>query len=193
MISQQNKGRIILIGIASMFFLPILLSWYLNFYTDFKKNAEGVQHGILVDPPIELGEIYGYAIGQKEIQELQQKWTLVFFVGDSCDDICQAKLYQLRQIRLAVGKDRDKVDRLLISKKVVDWDAYKKDYLDQKVVDTRSDSYQTLMNLFSGYKAFTMDAIYLVDAYGSLIMQYPKDTEPKGIIKDIERLIRVAP
>ena len=152
MISQQNKGRIILIGIASMFFLPILLSWYLNFYTDFKKNAEGVQHGILVDPPIELGEIYGYAIGQKEIQELQQKWTLVFFVGDSCDDICQAKLYQLRQIRLAVGKDRDKVDRLLISKKVVDWDTYEKDYLDQKVVDTRSDSYQTLMNLLVDIK-----------------------------------------
>ena len=55
MISKQNKGRLILIAIASMFFFPILLSYYLNFYTDFKKDAEGVQHGILINPPIKLG------------------------------------------------------------------------------------------------------------------------------------------
>ena len=49
MISQQNKGRLVLIAIAAMFFLPILLSWYLNFFTDFKKDAEGIQHGVLIN------------------------------------------------------------------------------------------------------------------------------------------------
>ena len=71
MISQQNKGRLVLIAIASMFFLPILLSWYLNFFTDFKRDAEGIQHGILINPPIQLGTLYGFSIGKKDMQELQ--------------------------------------------------------------------------------------------------------------------------
>ena len=54
MISQQNKGRLVLIAIASMFFLPILLSWYLNFFTDFKRDAEGIQHGILINHQFSL-------------------------------------------------------------------------------------------------------------------------------------------
>lgn len=193
MISKQNKGRLILIAIASMFFLPILLSYYLNFYTDFKKDAEGVQHGILINPPIKLGPLYGFSIGQKDLQELEQKWTLVFFVEERCDKNCQEKLYQLRQIRLAIGKDRDKVERLLIANKLIDWRNYKEDFIDQKVIDRRSQSFQALNQLFKSYQGYSKDAIYLVDAYGSLIMKYPKDTEPKGIIKDIERLIRVAP
>ena len=193
MISQQNKGRLVLIAIASMFFLPILLSWYLNFFTDFKRDAEGIQHGILINPPIQLGTLYGFSIGQKDIQELQKKWTLVFFTEDDCDNTCQEKLYKLRQIRLAIGKDREKVERLLVVNKSLDWSNFEEDYLDQKIIDVNSDSYQALNQVFSEYQGYSKNAIYLVDAYGSLIMKYPKDTEPKGIIKDIERLIRVAP
>tara|TARA_B100000035_G_scaffold210907_1_gene180545 strand:+ start:14647 stop:15228 length:582 start_codon:yes stop_codon:yes gene_type:complete len=193
MISKQNKGRLILIVIALMFFLPILLSYYLNFYTDFKKDAVGVQHGILINPPIELGALYGFAIGQKDLQEFEKKWTLVFFVEEDCDKNCQEKLYQLRQIRLAIGKDRDKVERILIANKLLDWDNYKEDFIGQKVIDNRSQSYQELNRLIKSYQGYSKKAIYLVDAYGSLIMKYPKDTQPKGIIKDIERLIRVAP
>ena len=127
------------------------------------------------------------------MQELQKKWTLVFFNENDCDKTCQEKLYKLRQIRLAIGKDREKVERLLIANKSLDWSNFEEDYLDQKIIDVNSDSYQTLNQVFSEYQGYSKNAIYLVDAYGSLIMKYPKDTEPKGIIKDIERLIRVAP
>ena len=193
MISQQNKGRLVLIAIALMFFLPILLSWYLNFFTDFKKDDEGIQHGILISPPIQLGTLYGFAIGQKDIKELQKKWTLIFFTEDGCGKNCQDKLYKLRQIRLAIGKDREKVERLLVANKSLDWSNFEEDYLDQKIIDVNSVSYQGLNQVFRDYEGYSKNAIYLVDAYGSLIMKYPKDTVPKGIIKDIERLIRVAP
>ena len=193
MISQQNKGRIVLVTIALMFFMPIFLSWYLNFFTDFKKNAEGVQHGVLIDPPINLDTMYGFSFGQDELKEIPKKWTLVFFTKEGCNVSCEEKLYQLRQIRLAVGKDRDKVERLLISKNSYDWEKYTTEFEGQKLIDSRSKSYEPIINLITSYPAFNMNAIYLIDAYGSLIMKYPENTEPKGIIKDIERLIRVAP
>jgi cytochrome oxidase Cu insertion factor (SCO1/SenC/PrrC family) len=76
---------------------------------------------------------------------------------------------------------------------LLDWEKFKDDYKDQKVIDDRSKSYNSLIKLFKQYEGFDMSSIYLIDAYGSLIMKYQKDAKPKGIIKDIERLIRVAP
>ena len=147
----------------------------------------------MINPPIQLGTLYGFAIGQKDIKELQKKWTLIFFTEDGCGKNCQDKLYKLRQIRLAIGKDREKVERLLVANKSLDWSNFEEDYLDQKIIDVNSVSYQGLNQVFRDYEGYSKNAIYLVDAYGSLIMKYPKDTVPKGIIKDIERLIRVAP
>jgi hypothetical protein len=41
-------------------------------------------------------------------------------------------------------------------------------------------------------QAFDSESIYLIDPYGNLMMQYKKGTNPSGIIKDIERLIRIS-
>ena len=44
-------------------------------------------------------------------------------------------MYQLRQIRLALGKDRDKVDRLLISENKYDWEKFSDEFKGQKYID----------------------------------------------------------
>ena len=193
MINQQNKGRLVLITIALMFFVPILLAWFLNFYSDFKKDAQGVQHGELIAPPVPLGDLKATSIGNSKISDIEKKWTLIFLVSDQCDRVCEDKLYQLRQIRLATGKDREQVERLLVADREIDWSSYEVEFLNQKVIDNRSPSYTSLLNSLQSTKNFDADSIYLVDAYGSLIMRYAYKTQPKGIIKDIERLIRVAP
>ena len=193
MISQQNKGRIVLVTIALMFFLPILLAWFLNFYSDFKRDTHCIHHGELIVPPLPLGDLKVTAIGGSELLSLEKKWTLVFLVSDQCDPICEDKLYQLRQIRLAVGKDREKVERLLVVNKKLDWSNYENAFLNQKVIDKGSPSYASITKNLKSAKNFDSNGIYLMDAYGSLIMKYAYKTAPKGIIKDIERLIRIAP
>lgn len=193
MISQQNKGRLVLVTIALMFFLPILLAWFLNFYSDFKRDAQGIHHGELIVPPLPLGDLKVTAIGASEVLSLEKKWTLIFLVSNQCDLTCEDKLYQLRQIRLAVGKDRDKVERVLVVDKELDWSDYKNSFQNQKVIVKGSPSYESIIKNLKSVKNFDSNAIYLMDAYGSLIMKYAYKTAPKGIIKDIERLIRVAP
>lgn len=193
MISQQNKGRLVLVTIALMFFLPILLAWFLNFYSDFKRDAQGIHHGELIVPPLPLGDLKVTAIGASEVLSLEKKWTLIFLVSNQCDLTCEDKLYQLRQIRLAVGKDRDKVERVLVVDKDLDWSDYENSFQNQKVIVKGSPSYESIIKNLKSVKNFDSNAIYLMDAYGSLIMKYAYKTAPKGIIKDIERLIRVAP
>jgi hypothetical protein len=36
------------------------------------------------------------------------------------------------------------------------------------------------------------DYIYLVDPFGNLMMRYPRDADPSRMLKDLQRLLRVA-
>lgn len=188
MISKVVKSRIALVVIVTLFTAPFIASWYLVFYTDFKKNDIGVQNGSLIHPVIEVGAIEAIAIGDATKQKLLGKWTLTGFVSSSCDADCEKLLYTLRQTRLALGKNLDKVGRLVLT----DNDevlGYEEEYKGQKVVKD-PEEYDRLMNKFREIENFDASDVYLIDPYGFIMMRYDRSMNPKGIIKDVERLIK---
>lgn len=188
MISKVVKARIALVVIVALFTAPFIASWYLVFYTDFKKNDIGVQNGSLIHPVIEVGAIEAIAIGDETKQKLLGKWTLTGFVSAGCDADCEKLLYTLRQTRLALGKNLDKVGRLVLtdSDEVL---GYEEEYKGQKVVKD-AEEYDRLMNKFREIENFDANDIYLIDPYGFIMMRYDRSMNPKGIIKDVERLIK---
>jgi len=188
MISKVVKARIALVVIVALFSAPFIASWYLVFYTDFKKNDIGVQNGSLIHPVIEVGEIEAIAIGDETKQKLLGKWTLTGLISTGCDADCEKLLYTLRQTRLALGKNLDKVGRLVLtdSDEVLD---YEKEYRGQKVVKD-PEEFGRLMNKFREIENFDANDIYLIDPYGFIMMRYDRSINPKGIIKDVERLIK---
>jgi len=124
MVNNKSKARFILLGVALIFIIPIFVSWYLVFFTDFKKEDGGTQKGEIISPVISLGELEVFDIKNDAVSSINDKWTLVFFVKSECNQFCEDKLYEVRQIRLALGKDRDKVDRLLVSRKIQSWETF---------------------------------------------------------------------
>jgi len=188
--SKILRSRLILLGVALVFIIPILVSWYLVFFSDFKKGDGGTQKGELISPVIPLGEPEVFNLKSKTIESINGKWTLLFFVENECNQLCEDKLYQLRQIRLALGKDRDKVDRLLVSKNKQQWSQYTNSFNGQKYIDPTSRDYNRLIKKFNDYVGLDLKATYLIDPYGFLMMKYPQDDNPMGTIKDIERLIK---
>ena len=189
-LSQKNKGKLTLIGIFLLFFIPIITSWYLVFYTDFMYDAQGIQHGKLISPVISIGAIKAKEISTMDEVVIEKKWVLVFIQNNLCNEFCKERLYQVRQIRLALGEDRDKVDRLVIFNQINDLNELKDSYSGQKFIDQSFMNYQGLVKKFNDSYTDKKNPIFLLDPYGFLMMQYPEGTEPKGIIKDIERLIR---
>ena len=184
--SKILRSRLILLGVALVFIIPILVSWYLVFFSDFKKGDEGTQKGELISPVIPLGEPEVFNLKSKTIESINGKWTLLFFVENECNQLCEDKLYQLRQIRLALGKDRDKVDRLLVSKNKQQWSQYTNSFNGQKYIDPTSRDYNRLIKKLNDYADLDLKATYLIDPYGFLMMKYPQDDNPMGTIKDIE-------
>ena len=148
-LSQKNKGKLTLIGIFLLFFIPIIASWYLVFYTDFMQDSQGIQHGTLVSPVVSIGSIKAKEISTMSEVEITKKWVLVFIQNNVCDESCNERLYQLRQIRLALGEDRDKVDRLVIFNQINDFNELKDPYSGQKFIDESFKDYKFLVKKFN--------------------------------------------
>jgi hypothetical protein len=192
MINKQFKPRLALIGIALTFFIPIFVSWYLVFFSDYKESIKTVNNGELISPIVNLGEINMLSFTDDKVYNQERKWILVFLVNEECNELCQENLYQIRQIRLAIGRDQDKLERLIISSTKLDWTSYRKDFPGQKFIDVSMSNFDKIINTFTSNQELKRNSIYLIDPYGNLMMQYKKGTKPNGIIKDIERLIKNA-
>ena len=78
MVNKKLRARLVLLGVASIFMIPILVSWYLVFFTDIKKEDGGTQRGEIISPVIPLGELEVYDIKNGAISSINEKWTLVF-------------------------------------------------------------------------------------------------------------------
>jgi hypothetical protein len=114
-------------------------------------------------------------------EPLRGKWVLVAFDAAACDAYCEKKLYFMRQVRRAQGKDMDRVERLW---SVTDGGKPRAELL-AAIEGTRVESREP-----GAFPGNTLDHIYLVDPMGNLMMRFPRDPDPSKMIKDLQRLLK---
>jgi hypothetical protein len=115
-------------------------------------------------------------------EPLRGKWVLVMFDAAACDAYCEKKLYFMRQVRRAQGKDMDRVERLWA---ITDGGKPRAELL-AAIEGTRMER-QDAGGAFSGN---AVDHVYLVDPLGNLMMRFPRDPDPSKMIKDLQRLLK---
>jgi hypothetical protein len=117
--------------------------------------------------------------------ELRGKWLLVTFDAAACDAYCEKKLYFMRQVRRAQGKDMERVERLWV---LTDTGKPRAELFTgiegTRIVPLRD---PVLLKDFPGNP---VDHIYLVDPLGNLMMRFPRDPDPSKMIKDLQRLLK---
>lgn len=189
------KSRTVIIAVFLLFFLPILVSWYLVFFTDYKHDAKsGTQHGILINPPRQLEDIALKDPLSGKITSLHGKWIMFMIVNADCDQSCTENLYRMRQIRLAMGKEMHRVQRVSyfadinVSRKA---DKFFTDYAGQLLMSSVHANDAFLSAFVVDDKVYN-NAIFLIDPFGFLMMVYPETTDPSGIIKDLKKLLRIS-
>ena len=115
------------------------------------------------------------------LQPLRGKWVMVSFDEAACDAYCEKKLYYMRQIRRAQGKNQARVERLWV---ITDGGTPRPELL-AAVEGTHLS--RTSPGEFPGRRS---DHIYLVDPLGNLMMRFPRDPDPSRMLKDLQRLLR---
>ena len=115
------------------------------------------------------------------LEPLRGKWVLVTFDSAACDAYCERKLYIVRQIRRAQGKDMDRVERLWA---LTDGGKPRAELL-AAIEGTHLGTVAP-----GGFPGNAAEHIYLVDPLGNLMMRYPRDPDPSKMIKDLQRLLK---
>jgi hypothetical protein len=129
---------------------------------------------------------YGELISPRSapLGEPRGRWVLVTFDAAACDAYCEKKLYFMRQVRRAQGKDMDRVERLWV---LTDAGTPRAELLAAIEGTKVRASSESLAAAFPGNAA---DHIYLVDPLGNVMMRFPRDPDPSRMIKYLQRLLK---
>lgn len=165
---------------------PVAAS-YLLYY--FWPPARTVNYGELIEPqqlpdvPLALADGSPFRLSQ-----LRGRWVLVSLDAGQCDALCDRKLLYMRQLRLTQGKERERVERVwLILDGIPPRAGAIEPYAGTWMV--RADA--ALAGLFPA-PGKPSDHIYLVDPLGNVMMRFPRDPEPRSMIKDLQRLLKAS-
>jgi cytochrome oxidase Cu insertion factor (SCO1/SenC/PrrC family) len=198
--AHDRRQRRILIGVALMFFAPLALSFYL-YYGKYWHPGGRVNAGDLIDPARPLPALtlplaapaVGTAAAQTNPQFLKGKWTFLYVQHGSCDDECRRHLYDTRQVRLALDREMDRVQRVFIGDSdCCDLKELLAAHPDLIAVRSSPADEPLLALLPQRSEALNSHRVYLIDPLGNLMMFYAADAKPKGMLEDMKRLLRLS-
>ena len=183
-----KRGRIKLLALAAFFALPVLAG-YVAYFFDLAPGSASNYGTLLTPRPVPDVMLRGADQRPLRFSELRGKWLIVQFDSGACDSYCERKLYFMRQVRKALGKNMTRVERVWMltdqqSPKAALLGAIDGTHLILPAGSAFSD-------VFSAERS-TTDHIYLVDPQGNLMMRFPREPDPSKMLKDLKRLIKVS-
>ena len=158
--------------LAALFALPIVASVVAYF---FFPPAPTANYGELLLPP---------ASAPTELIGMRERWILVAWDRAPCEGACVAKITAMRQVRLALGRNASRVDRVLML----------------GGADGRPpppEGFEGMLVIGAGgvpHGGLIGDAahIYLVDPNGNVMMRWPSQPDMRRMLKDLERLLKAS-
>lgn len=188
---QQNAGRWKLFAIIAVCVAPLIAS-YLTYYVI--KPQGRTNYGTLIDPRAHPVPALGASTldgKPASLDAYKGKWLMLQVADSACDASCQKKLYDMRQLRLAQGKDMDRVERawLITDEKPIET-LLIREYDGTHMLRVKPDALKSWLPAETG--TTPADHIYMIDPLGNLMMRFPKDADPNKIKKDIARLLKAS-
>jgi len=185
-VNNTTRNKLTLLGLFVLFFVPVLLAYLMATGVIDYKPQPSKNHGNLVTPPIEMR----HYTSQPLLAAANEKWKLVYVAPDHCGERCRVILDAMYRIYLATGRHRTKVQPVVVS--------YMDDFslpepFDQRLahVSIASDSKaQTLFERLSRQSLTGGKGLYIIAPEGFLMMSYPKEFSPSGVIKDMNILLK---
>lgn len=188
---KVRRSRAFLIFLALFFFLPLGASFYL-YYSHGWHPTGHVNKGVLIDPPKPLPALSLPLMGSGDTNPkfLTRKWTFVIVAHGACATECQQRLYDTRQVRIALDRDMERVQRVFIAAPdCCDWNALKESHPD--LILLQYPGAGALLSLLPE-SAGNDHRVYLVDPLGNVMMFYPEGTPAKGMLADMKRLLQLS-
>lgn len=194
---DRRRRRRTVFGIAAIFFVPLAAALYLYYGLPGFRPVGTVNHGVLVDPPHPLPTLSLplFPAGRTQPGFLEGRWTLLVVGTGVCGERCRAELYDTRQVRMALGQDMNRVQRVFLATGPC-CDAHflhsqHPDLITVRVTATAAPLLAALP-VYDGIAPLGAGRVYLIDPLGNLMMSYPPNAAPKGMLEDLQRLLHLS-
>jgi hypothetical protein len=193
--------------LAARFLLPVVLA-FLAYYGTSWRPAGRVNHGHLFTPARPLpalalprialdgagGDTRTVADGRPA---LRGKWSLVYAGDGACDTACREALHVARETRLALGNDMSRLERVfLVTADCCAASFLAREHPDLSVLDASGPAAEPLLRLLDapapGPDQTRTHLLYVVDPLGNLVMSYDARTDLRGLLEDLQKLLRLS-
>jgi hypothetical protein len=199
---RTRRGRLQMLVVLLVCAAPVIASYLA--YLGIARPEARTNYSALIAPPrpippgLPLVDLGGKAIAAAS---LQGQWLLVVVGGGACDALCERHLWLQRQLHEALGKDKDRVDKLWL------------------VDDGAAPRAETLAAIGAAAGAMTAVApaavlridraalagwlepaagqaleghLYIVDPRGDWMMRAPAEVDPAKLKRDVDKLLRAS-
>lgn len=195
--AAQRRGRWKLLGLAMLFMGPLAVSWIWYFSGSSPAETRGTTNrGELISPARPLPQVAFPALdGLAPDTFPRGPWTLMIIDDSGCKARCQETLINMRQVNLALGNDVERLRRvLLVTGGSPDIAAIRTQHRNLFLLDATGGAAPIFFKPFPQGDIGGVDRsrVYLTDPLGNLMMSYPTDGDPRDMLKDIEKLLRLS-
>ncbi|MGR3984379.1 MAG: hypothetical protein OD817_03845 [Gammaproteobacteria bacterium] len=191
----MKRGRIKLAVIFAAFLGPLLASfiWYYGMDASFAPRARA-NHAPLISPAHALAPFANVAAdGARFDRELlMHKWNLAHVLPAHCGASCEKALYHTRQVRLALGRNAPRLRRILLSPNRALLERLAAEHPDAlRLLESKHGIEKQLAPIFKAHAPGDDDAL-LIDPLGNVMMLIPAGIDPRLLLKDLKKLLRVS-
>jgi hypothetical protein len=200
----RSRNLRMLAALAALFLVPLLLAFYMYYGTDWRP-VKRVNHGTLISParPLPAANLKLESLTDPdpnapppsadtpEPKLFRDKWSIVYIGEGNCDERCRQALYVMRQTRLSLNNEMSRVDRVFL----VTGNCCAREFLLHEhqglvVADATSAGGTRLLQEFpADGRPYSL---FIVDPLGNLMMSYDSRQNPKGLLEDLQKLLRLS-
>jgi hypothetical protein len=183
--ARRRRGRLTALGLVAVALMPVAAAVVAYIFW----NPSTVNYGELI-PPRSIADLSGATLDGKpfELSQLKGRWVLLHPGGASCDEPCVRRHFLMRQVRLMQNRNMERIERLwLIAGDGPPDRRHAEAYAGMRVMRAPAEVLQRFPA-----PGDPRQHIYLVDPLGNLMMRFPADPDPKGVHRDLGRLLRAS-
>lgn len=183
--NQRIKNQLKFLAIVAIFIIPFIAA---QLYYHHGNHQGGITNlGTLLNNPHNISEL-----GIDNTVMSDKKWRALYLAPSLCDDSCDQVLDRLQQVHIAMGKNINRFQPIILHKiastktSYAAWDVmYKKyDHIISRAIPVNNDTLHALEN----------NKVYLVDPNGNIILSYEikNQSYAEKILKDAKKLMNLS-
>ena len=193
----RRRARWALIVLFALMSAPVVGAWLMFYLGQDWLSLGTVNQGELIVParPLTDAAIVDSRRDRINHTAFNHYWTLLYVGPSACDSSCLTALYHARQVRLAVGKDLDRVATGYLvtdSDPVQDFAQWGEGFPALRVLYAADGEVIDRFRVGDEPVERAQRRIYLVDPLGNIMMRYRPGQDAAAMLKDLKRLLKVS-